>query len=181
MRTVNSTTMSLIWTRLSKRPTVRFFCMKLQQQTCSSSSMTKSSIMASSNFGFDPYDYTNGRWLRADASQRDARRIKFDFPALCQKAISSAPGAKGISECTKVEGNFNRAFIISLDNGTKVVARVPLSVAGPSRLVTNSEVATMAYRMLYGNSLDRARSTDKRFHSSGKNNHSYSSGAGLER
>ncbi|KAI3394042.1 hypothetical protein diail_3307, partial [Diaporthe ilicicola] len=101
--------------------------------------------MASFNFGFDPYEYTNGRWLRADAAQRDARRVKFDFPALCQKAISSALGAKEILECSKVEGNFNRAFIIRLDNGTKVVARVPFSVAGPSRLVTNSEVATMAY------------------------------------
>ncbi|ROW04488.1 hypothetical protein VMCG_05038 [Cytospora schulzeri] len=137
--------MSLILTRLSKRPTVRCFCRKLLQQTYSSSSITKSSTTPSFNFGFDPYEYTNGRWLRADAAQRDARRVKFDFPALCQKAISSAPGAKGILKCSMVEGNFNRAFILRLDNGTKVVARVPFSIAGPPRLVTNSEVATMAY------------------------------------
>lgn len=137
--------------------------------------------MPSFNFSFDAYEYTNGRWLRADAAQRDARRIKFDFPALCQKAISSAPGAKEILECSKVEGNFNRAFIIRLDNGAKVVARVPFSVAGPSRLVTNSEVATMAYRKLYDIPLDRARSADKCFHSSGKDEHSHSAGAGLER
>ncbi|KAG6356702.1 hypothetical protein INS49_014576 [Diaporthe citri] len=80
--------------------------------------------MPSFKFGFDPYEYTNGRWLRADAAQRDARRVNFDFPALCQKAISSVAGAKGTLECSKVEGNFNRAFIIRFDNGTKVVARV---------------------------------------------------------
>lgn len=121
--------------------------------------MTKSSTLSSFNFGFDPYEYTDGRWLRSDVAQRDARRVKFDFPALCQKAISSAPGAKGILECLKVEGNFDRAFIICLDNGIKVVARVPFSVAGPSRLVTNSEVATMAYRKLHKISLDRNRSS----------------------
>lgn len=173
--------MSLILTRLSRLPTVRFFCRKLQQQTYSSSSMTRSSTTPSFNSDFDPYEYTNGCWLRADAAQRDARRVKFDFPALCQKAISSAPGANEILECSKVEGNFNRAFIIRLDNGTKVVARVPFSVAGPSRLVTNSEVATMAYRKLYDVSLDSARLTDKCSHSSGKDKYSHSQGVGLER
>lgn len=158
--------MSLILTRLSNRPTLKIFCRKLQQQTRSSSSMTKSSTTPAFNFGFDPYEYTNGRWLRADAAQCGARRVNFDFPALCQKAISSAPGAKKILECSKVEGNFNRAFIIRLDNGAKVVARVPFSIAGPSRLVMNSEVATITYRKLDDNSLDRTRSTDKRSHSS---------------
>lgn len=108
--------------------------------------MTESLTVPSFDFGFDPHEYTNGRWLRADTAQREARRVKFDFPALCQKAISSTPGATGISECFKEEGNFNSAFIIRLDNGAKVVARVPFSAAGPSRLVMNSEVATMSYR-----------------------------------
>lgn len=138
--------MSLILMQLLKRPIVRFIYRKLQQHTFSSSSITNSSTMVPFNFGFDPYEYTNGRWLRADTAQRDARRVQFDFVALCQKAIGSVPGAEGILKCLKVEGNFNRAFIILLDNGTKVVARVPFSIAGPSRLVTNSEVATMAYR-----------------------------------
>lgn len=168
-------------TRLTKRPIVRFFCRKLLQRTYSLSSMTKSSTEPSFHFDFDPHEYTNGRWLRADAAQREARRVKFDFPSLCQKAISSAPGAKGILKCLKLEGKFNRAFIICLDNGIKVVARVPYSVAGPSRLVTNSEGATMAYRKLHKISLDRTRSTDKRFRSSGKDKCSYSADAGPER
>ena len=33
-----------------------------------------------------------------------------------------------------------------MDNGTKVIARLPTCVAGPRRLTTNSEVATMTYR-----------------------------------
>ncbi|KAF7542979.1 hypothetical protein G7046_g10081 [Stylonectria norvegica] len=94
---------------------------------------------------FDPYGYTSGCWMRNDEAQRQARRVEFNFDSLIQKAIDSSPGAKEMLSCDKVEGNFNRAFIIRLDNGLKVVARIPFSVAGPQRLTTHSEVATMAY------------------------------------
>jgi hypothetical protein len=38
-------------------------------------------------------------------------------------------------------------FILHLDNGVRVVARVPYRIAGPRRLTMNSEVATMSYSM----------------------------------
>lgn len=141
--------MLLTLTQWSKYPTKRFLCSKLQHRTYSLPSKTTPPNSSSFNFGFDPYEYTSGRWLRADAAHRNARRVKFNFPALCQQAISSVPGAKDILECSKDEGNFNRAFLMHLDNGIKVVARVPFPAAGPSRLVTNSEVATMAYSKCY--------------------------------
>lgn len=104
-----------------------------------------SSNMMFFQYDFDPYEYTSGRWLIAETAQRDARRVKFDFATLCQKAINCSPGARKIMKGVKMEGNFNRAFILHLDNGSSVVARIPFSVAGPPRLVTNSEVATIAY------------------------------------
>lgn len=97
---------------------------------------------------FDPYNYTSGCWMRNDAEQQQARHIAFNFAKLCEKAIESSPGAREIMRYEKVEGNFNRAFIMHLDNNSKVVARIPFSVAGPARLTTNSEVATMSYREL---------------------------------
>lgn len=106
---------------------------------------TVSSPASPTGGNFDPYEYTSGCWLRDDAVQRRARKIDFNFDALCQKAVQSCLGAKEILQCDKVEGNSNRAFIFNLDNGATVVARVPFSVAGPARLVTNSEVATLAY------------------------------------
>lgn len=69
----------------------------------------------------------------------------FDFPALCERAIRACPGATGVVEYEKREGGFNRVFILTMDNGRRVVARVPTGIAGPSRLTTNSEVATMSY------------------------------------
>ena len=49
--------------------------------------------------------------------------------------------------CEKQEGGFNRVFIIELDNGTKLVAKVSMRHAGPAALTTMSEVATMRYGM----------------------------------
>ncbi|KAG9244616.1 hypothetical protein BJ878DRAFT_534450 [Calycina marina] len=93
----------------------------------------------------DPYNYTTGHWLNRDLLQREARYVKFDFPALCKKAVDTCSGATKVIRYKKKEGGFNRVFIPYLDNGERVVARGPFRIAGPRRLVTNSEVATMTY------------------------------------
>ncbi|KAL1979646.1 hypothetical protein VTN96DRAFT_5408 [Rasamsonia emersonii] len=66
--------------------------------------------------GFDPYTYTSGHWLRHDKLERDLRYIKFDFDALC----------RGLSRRV-------------------VVARLLFAIAGPPKLSTTSEVATIKY------------------------------------
>ncbi|KAF1963492.1 hypothetical protein CC80DRAFT_530346 [Byssothecium circinans] len=93
----------------------------------------------------DPYLYTTGRWLNHDELHRDARQVKFDFAALCAKAVKVCTGATKVVQYEKKEGGFNRVFLLRLDNGARVVARVPYRIASPRRLTTNSEVATMAY------------------------------------
>ncbi|KAE8151314.1 kinase-like domain-containing protein [Aspergillus avenaceus] len=87
----------------------------------------------------DPHSYSSGRWLRRDKSERAARYIKFDFNALCQKVLEVAPGADIITDCKKLEGGFNRVFIFTLNDGRRVVARLPFTLAGPAKLTTASE------------------------------------------
>lgn len=96
--------------------------------------------------GLDPHAYTSGRWLRRDQLERDARYIAFDFDALCRRIVELCPGAASITTCDKKEGGFNRVFIFTTDNAKRVVARLPFAIAGPPRLTTGSEVATMEYR-----------------------------------
>jgi hypothetical protein len=92
-----------------------------------------------------PNEYTAGRWLKQDKLQRDARHLDFDFAALTAKAIALCPKARSVSACTKLESGFNKAFLYTMDSGERIVARVPTPIAGPRRLTTNSEVATIAY------------------------------------
>ncbi|GLA13594.1 hypothetical protein AnigIFM62618_010848 [Aspergillus niger] len=95
--------------------------------------------------GFDPYNYTSGHWLRDDKEERASRYIKFDFDILCRKILDLSPKASSIIDCQKIEGGFNRVFVFELDNDTRLVAKLPFALAGPSRLNTSSEIATIKY------------------------------------
>lgn len=92
-----------------------------------------------------PFDFENGRWLRLDKEQREARHVDFDFDKLCETAVACVEGAKKHTRCSKYEGHYNRAFRLELDNGVSIIARIPFKVAGPARYTTSSEVATMEY------------------------------------
>jgi hypothetical protein len=110
---------------------------------------TMHQITADKSKAFDPHSYTQGRWLDRDSERRKARDIRFNFDALLDIAIESSAGATAVVSCEKTERSFNRAFVILLDNGAKVVARVPNSLADPPRLTVSSEVATIQYRECY--------------------------------
>ncbi|TVY71537.1 Altered inheritance of mitochondria protein [Lachnellula suecica] len=74
----------------------------------------------------NPYVYTSGRWLRLDDAHQKSRHVDFDFPALLQKAVDASPGATGVLDYEeKLEGGYDRAFVLRLDNGARVVARIP--------------------------------------------------------
>lgn len=112
---------------------------RVHRQSISSQSDTQSTI----KFAIDPYNHTEGHWLERDVLQKRARHVQFDFPALCEKVLECCSGSNTIIDCEKREGAFNRVFIFTMDNKRKAVARIPNRVAGPPRLTTNSEVATM--------------------------------------
>ena len=78
--------------------------------------------------------------------ERESRYIQFDFAALCKRATELCSGATCIVSCEIVEGGYNKIFIFTLNNTSRVVARLPTRIAGPPRLTTNSEVATIKYR-----------------------------------
>lgn len=92
------------------------------------------------------YTYTSGHWLHRDQEQRDARYIGFDFDQLRKKVIGLYRGANKVTSCHKHEGGFNRVFVFTLDHTQRVVARLPTHIAGPPKLTTSSEVATIEYR-----------------------------------
>jgi hypothetical protein len=93
----------------------------------------------------DPYTHTTGAWLHRNQLQQEARHIRFDFQALSQRAVKLCAGSESISTAEKIEGGFNRSFIMTMDNDAKVVARIPTKVTGSARLTANSEVATIEY------------------------------------
>jgi hypothetical protein len=64
---------------------------------------------------------------------------------LLDVAVTHSKGAHEVVACEKIEGGFNRVFVIEFDNGEKVAAKVPMRFTGPAALTTMSEVATVTY------------------------------------
>ncbi|KAM3414316.1 hypothetical protein BST61_g10965 [Cercospora zeina] len=94
----------------------------------------------------DPHHYTCGSWLRDDVARRQARFVDFDFQLLCDRAVKLSPGATAVRSWLKKEGGFNRIFIMELDSGPRLVAKIPYPGVGlPQKLATASEVATITY------------------------------------
>ena len=96
----------------------------------------------------NPYEYTSGGWLRNDRQQRQSRTLIFDLPSLSQRVVEVCRGATSITHCEKKEGGHNRVFVFTCDNAKRIIARLPMPMAGPPRLTTNSEVATITYSKL---------------------------------
>jgi hypothetical protein len=89
--------------------------------------------------------FTSGRWLWNERQQFACRYVKFDLSALLQLAAS----AIGSRSCTKVlkisEGQYNKVFQLTMDDGREVIAKLPNPNAGRPYFITASEVATMDF------------------------------------
>lgn len=117
---------------------------------CKCADLTKIHVLVSAIFlnihvAPDPRIYSSGRWLRWDKLERESRYIEFSFAALCKRAVELCPGAMSIASYEKKEGGYNKVFIFTMNNTSRVVARLPTCISGPPRLTTNSEVATIRY------------------------------------
>jgi hypothetical protein len=113
---------------------------------------------------FDPYTYTHGTWIHRNDERQAGRKLQFNFDALLGLAIDRTPGATRVLSCDKKVGGFNRVFVVRLDSGKSVIARLPTKLAGPPRTTVSSEVATLQFgiccsiRFMYSSSLNYIRS-----------------------
>ncbi|PKX89743.1 uncharacterized protein P174DRAFT_515774 [Aspergillus novofumigatus IBT 16806] len=84
------------------------------------------------------YRYTGGRWLFNEAQQLAARYVRFNIRPL----VAIEPPS-----CIRIEklpeGNFNKSLLLTMANGSQVVARFPNPNCGIPHYTTASEVATM--------------------------------------
>ena len=83
-------------------------------------------IFLDSRHGLDTlYQFASGRWLRGEREQLAARYVKFDMQKSCRLATSSI----GSKSCVRVvgmsEGQFNKVFLLTMDDGREVIAKLP--------------------------------------------------------
>lgn len=89
--------------------------------------------------------FTSGRWLWNEQEQLSRRHVNFDLPALLRLA-TSAVGSKSCTHVLKLsEGQYNKIFQLTMDDGKEVIAKLPNPNAGRPHFATASEVATMDF------------------------------------
>ncbi|KAL3491197.1 hypothetical protein BJX62DRAFT_237435 [Aspergillus germanicus] len=97
----------------------------------------------------DLFKYTNGRFLANEEHQLARRYRKFNLDALCDVAASAGGNTSRISAIEKFEGGFSKALLMTKENGSELIAKIPLRIAGPAVLTTASEVGTLEYIRRY--------------------------------
>jgi hypothetical protein len=109
----------------------------------------------------DIFEYTRGRFICNEKYEMSQRYIRFNVNELARLA-AEAVGAKS---CVSVEkypdGMYNKALLLTMNNGTQVVAKVPNPNAGKPHFTTASEVATMDFVRSVSNSFLCKYSTNK--------------------
>lgn len=88
------------------------------------------------------YQYTSGRWLWDEEARLREHYKKFNVPALKHIAAKSVGAHDCISMTKFAEQDSGKLFRLEMDNGTVVIAKIPVPVSGPAFLSTASEVAT---------------------------------------
>lgn len=91
------------------------------------------------------YRYTAGRWLFDEEHQMSSRYVEFNMNELVRIAAECI-GSPACAEVIKLpEGNFNKAFLLTMTDGNQMVVKVPNPNAGRAHYTTASEVATMDF------------------------------------
>ncbi|KAL8667152.1 MAG: hypothetical protein Q9168_007324 [Polycauliona sp. 1 TL-2023] len=93
----------------------------------------------------DSFRYTAGRFLFEEKDQMASRYVKFDTNALVDVAARSVASKSCVAVRKLSECQYNKGFLLTMDDGKRVVAKVPNPNAGRPHYGTASEVATMDF------------------------------------
>lgn len=93
------------------------------------------------------FKHTSGRWLVNEECQIAQHYVQFDIEKLCRLAASLFSNQTKCARVTKIEGNYNIALLITMDDGNEVIAKIPCPNAGLPFYRTASEVATLEFCM----------------------------------
>ncbi|KAJ5348440.1 phosphotransferase enzyme family protein [Penicillium brevicompactum] len=91
------------------------------------------------------FKFTRGHFIVDEAENLRKREIRFDLNKLASVAADSVGATQCISIKKYPGGMFNKAFLMSMDDGQEVIAKVPNPNAGVPHFTTASEVATMDF------------------------------------
>ncbi|KAH7394510.1 kinase-like domain-containing protein [Pyrenochaeta sp. MPI-SDFR-AT-0127] len=102
--------------------------------------------------GENLFSYTSGRYLFNEDLRLKERYVRFNAEALLCVAEDSVDYKHGkVASISKLaEGGFNRVFVLRMQDGFEVIAKVPYHTIRPDYFATASEAATLTFLRLQG-------------------------------
>ncbi len=94
------------------------------------------------------FRFTRGRFVCNEELEMSQRYVHFNMDKLAQIAASTVDSRCCVAIEKYPDGQYSKAFLMKMEDGKQVVAKVPNPNAGQSQLTTASEVATMEFVML---------------------------------
>jgi len=73
------------------------------------------------------------------------RYVRFNVPELMRIAARAVGRGRCVDIVKLAEGGFNKVFLLTMNDGYEVIARIPTPIAGPTHYMTASEVTTMDF------------------------------------
>ncbi|QIX02457.1 hypothetical protein AMS68_007974 [Peltaster fructicola] len=93
----------------------------------------------------DFHRYTQGRFIEDEATAMLFRYLSFNVDELMSAAASAVHSRSCIAIEKCPDGMHNKTFLLKMDDGKEVIARLPNPNAGIAHYTTASEVATMEF------------------------------------
>ncbi|MCJ1310690.1 hypothetical protein MMC25_004356 [Agyrium rufum] len=93
----------------------------------------------------DLFNYTRGRFIADEANELAQRYVRFNVHELARLSAEAVGARFCVSVKKFPDGMYNKAILLTMDNGSQVVAKVPNPNAGQAHFTTASEVATMDF------------------------------------
>ncbi len=84
----------------------------------------------------EPFTYTSGRYLYNEELRLAERHVHFDVPAL-KDIAADCVGRRSVTRMEKLaEGGFCRVFLLTMDDGFGVIAKLPYPLTVPKHFTT---------------------------------------------
>lgn len=93
----------------------------------------------------DLFNYTRGRFVCNEKHEMSQRHVRFDVNELARCAADAVGAKTCVSVAKYPDGMYNKSMLLTMDDGSQVVAKVPNPNAGLPHYTTASEVATMDF------------------------------------
>jgi len=91
------------------------------------------------------FNFTRGRFVSDEQHELSQRHRTYNVVELARYAARAVQADHCLSVEKCPDGMYNRVLLLSMDNGRKVIAKIPNPNAGQPHFTTASEVATMKF------------------------------------